>query len=136
MIDSIHPKTVLIVESQSELAVPLNIWPARYEIITSTTMTEVSKILHTEKVDLLAISCGKSQDEMSNLIADLSIAAQGKHIPLLVLCNLEQPISILPGSQHWSAKIGLAHTLTDKKTLALTIQNLESSLPLSKSILS
>jgi len=109
-------KSVLIIDSDTEFAVPLTLWPQTYELTVESELIKIPHIVKAQTVDLIAVSCGTTKEYMIDLITDINFSLGKQVLPLLLFCNLNQRISVIPGTGLWPGEIGIAHTLTNKET--------------------
>lgn len=114
-------KSILIVEPNLQLEAPYSFLnDDRYQITRVSNVLDANTNLKEQDFALVFLSCSFSNKKLINFLESLKEASHKKIIPLILLVDLNQPYSIVPGL-NWNQQLALLSSNSSKKELMGTL---------------
>lgn len=124
MLTSSVAKSVLIVEPNSDLEKPYSFLDQKkFQITRVSNSLTASYELQKSNFDLVFLSCSFSNKKILNFLESLKLAGSTRIIPLILVVDLSQPYSIVPGLT-WNNQLGLLSSISSEKELQINLSKL------------
>lgn len=121
--DSTLP-TILIVEPNLDLTKPYAFLDAKnFKITRVNSVLTASDELQKQDFNLVLLSCSFSNKKILNFLESIKLASKKQIIPLLLVVDLNQPYSIVPGL-NWDQKIAVLSSESLEEELATILRRL------------
>jgi len=117
-------KSILIIEPNLKQSKPYSLLDQKIFKLTSVSNCLAANAeLQKENFDLVFLSCSFSNKKLLSFLESLKQASKKEIIPLILVVDLGQPYSIVPGIS-WDNKIGLLSSQSSEKELAANLARL------------
>lgn len=117
-------KSILVVEPNSNLDRPYAFFDqAIFDLIRCSNPSVAREYLEQNKFALVCLSCSFSNKKMLNLLESIKNASQTSIIPIILVVDLQQPYSIVPGLT-WNGQIALLSSTSTAQDLKLQLGKL------------
>lgn len=117
-------KSILIVEPNLKQSKPYSLLDQKiFKLTKVTNVLAANAELQKENFDLVFLSCSFSNKKLLSFLESLKQASKSKIIPLILVVDLSQPYSIVPGIS-WDNKIGLLSSQSAEKELTANLARL------------
>jgi DNA-binding response OmpR family regulator len=124
MLTSSVAKSILIVEPNSDLEKPYFFLDQKiFQITRVSNSLTASYELQKQSFDLVFLSCSFSNKKILNFLESLKLAGNTKIIPLVLVVDLSQPYSIVPGL-NWNNQLSLLSSISSDKELQTNLSKL------------
>lgn len=124
MLTSSAAKSILIVEPNSDLEKPYSFLDQKiFQITRVNNSLTASYELQKSSFDLVFLSCSFSNKKILNFLESLKLAGNTKIIPLILVVDLSQPYSIVPGLT-WNNQLSLLSSISSDKELQTNLSKL------------
>jgi len=124
MLPDSTPPTILIVEPNLDLQKPYAFLNSKtFKITRVNSVLTASDELQKQDFSLVFLSCSFSNKKIFNFLESLKLASKKQIIPLLLVVDLNQPYSIVPGL-NWDQKIGLLSSQSFEEELVTLLRRL------------
>ena len=120
------PSRLLIIEPNSELTSPYQFFPNNFDIIRLTSTKTAFEKLASQDFSLFVVSTSFSPEKLTILLEALKNQFTDRVIPLLLVVDLNQPLSCVPGT-YWGGKLGLLPSNATKQQTLLTLDTIMSA---------
>ncbi len=121
--DSTLP-TILIVEPNVDLEKPyIFLDPKIFQVTRVSNVLIASEELQKQDFNLVFLSCSFSNKKILNFLESLKLASKKQIIPLLLVVDLDQPYSIVPGLK-WDQKIAVLSSRSSIEELQSALRHL------------
>ena len=117
---------LLIIEPNPELNSPYQFFPNNFDIIRLTSTKTAFQKLANQNFSLFVVSTSFSPEKLTTLLEALKNQFTDHIIPLLLIVDLDRPLSCVPGT-HWGGKLGLLPSNATKQQTLLTLDTLMSA---------
>ena len=117
-------KSILIIEPHLQQRKPYSLLDQKIFKLTMVSNCLVANAeLQKENFDLVFLSCSFSNKKLLIFLESLKQASKNKIIPLILVVDLNQPYSIVPGIS-WDNKISLLSSQSSAKELVASLTKL------------
>lgn len=117
-------KSILVVEPNSSLNQPYVFFDSAVFDITRCSNPNIAReYLQQKKFSLVCLSCSFSNKKMLNLLESIKNASQTAIIPLILVVDLQQPYSIVPGLS-WNGQLAVLSSVSTSQDLQLQLGKL------------
>lgn len=117
-------KSILIVEPNLDQKKPYSfIDPKTFKITRVNNSLDAAYELQKQSFDLVFLSCSFSNKKILNFLESLKEASSTKIIPLILVVDLNQPYSIVPGLT-WNKQLSLLSSSSSEKELHAALDQL------------
>lgn len=124
MLSDSTPPTILIVEPNLNLQKPYVFLDSKnFKITRVSDILIASNELQKQDFNLVFLSCSFSNKKMLNFLESVKLASKNQIIPLLLVVDLSQPYSIVPGL-NWDQKIAMLSSQSSAEELATILHHL------------
>lgn len=124
MLTSSALKSILIVEPNSDLEKPYYFLDQKkFHITRVNNSLTASYELQKSNFDLVFLSCSFSNKKILNFLESLKLAGNTRIIPLVLVVDLSQPYSIVPGLT-WNNQLSLLSSISSEKELQISLSKL------------
>ncbi len=124
MLSDSTPPTILIVEPNLNLQKPYVFLDSKnFKITRVSEILIASNELQKQDFNLVFLSCSFSNKKMLNFLESVKLASKNQIIPLLLVVDLSQPYSIVPGL-NWDQKIAMLSSQSSAEELATILHHL------------
>lgn len=124
MLPDSTPPTILIVEPNLDLQKPYAFLDSKtFKITRVSSVLTASDELQKQDFSLVFLSCNFSNKKILNFLESLKLASKKQIIPLLLVVDLNQPYSIVPGL-NWDQKIAVLSSQSAEEELATILHRL------------
>ncbi len=121
--DSTSP-FILIVEPNPALQKPYIFLDSKaFQVIRVNDVLSATQKLEQYQISLVFLSCSFSNKKMLHFLESLKQASHTKIIPLILVVDLHQPYSIVPGL-NWDQKLALLSSQSSREELSSHLQRL------------
>jgi hypothetical protein len=117
---------LLIIEPNQELTSPYKFFPDNFNIIRLTSTKTAFQKLANQNFSLFVVSTSFSPEKLTTLLEALKNQFTDCVIPLLLVVDLNQPLSCVPGT-YWGGKLGLLSSNATKQQTLLTLDTIMSA---------
>ena len=118
------PKSILIVEPNLNQEKPYSFLdPKTFKITRVNNSLDAAYELQKQSFVLVFLSCSFSNKKIINFLESLKEASNTKIIPLVLVVDLSQPYSIVPGLT-WNNQLSLLSSLSSEKGLRAALDQL------------
>jgi len=118
------PKSVLVVEPNTSLDQHYAFFDqVAFELTRCNNPSAAREYLEKQKFSLVCLSCSFSNKKMLSLLESVKNASQTSIIPLLLVVDLKQPYSIVPGLT-WNGQLALLSSISTSQDLQLQLEKL------------
>ena len=118
------PYTILIVEPNLDLQKPYAFLDQKlFKIIRVSNILTANNELQKQDFNLVLLSCSFSNKKILNFLESLKLASKSQIIPLLLVVDLNQPYSIVPGL-NWDQKIAVLSSQSAEEELSTILHRL------------
>lgn len=118
------PPTILIVEPNLDLKKPYDfLSPKNFKVTRVNNILIASNELQKQDFSLVFLSCSFSNKKILSFLESLKLASKKQIIPLLLIVDLNQPYSIVPGL-NWGQKIAVLSSQSSEEELATILRRL------------
>lgn len=124
MLTSSALKSILIVEPNSDLEKPYSFLDQKkFQITRVNNSLTASYELQKQNFDLVFLSCSFSNKKILNFLESLKLAGNTRIIPLILVVDLSQPYSIVPGLT-WNNQLSLLSSISSEKEMQISLSKL------------
>ena len=124
MLPDSTPPTILIVEPNLDLTKPYTFLDSKtFKITKVSSVLTASNELQKQDFSLVFLSCSFSNKKILNFLESLKLASKKQIIPLLLVVDLNQPYSIVPGL-NWDQKIAVLSSESLEEELIAILRRL------------
>lgn len=124
MLTPLSRAQVLVVEPNSQLVEPYCFLTDRVaEVTRLTSASAASQLLSNKNFDLVMASCSLSSRKLLHLLETIKTASQAAIIPLILVVDLQQPYSLVPGLS-WAKQVQLLSSRSNAEMLELALAQL------------
>lgn len=124
MLPDSTPSTILIVEPNLDLTKPYAFLdPKTFKITRVSSVLTASDELQKQDFSLVFLSCSFSNKKILNFLESLKLVSKKQIIPLLLVVDLNQPYSIVPGL-NWDQKIAVLSSESLEEELTAILRRL------------
>ncbi len=124
MLTSSASKSILIVEPNSDLEKPYSFLDQKtFKVTRASNSLTASYELQKQNFDLVFLSCSFSNKKILNFLESLKLAGSNQIIPLILVVDLSQPYSIVPGLT-WNNQLSLLNSISSDKELQIALSKL------------
>ena len=117
-------KSILIVEPNLDQKKPYSFLDLKtFKITRVNNSLDAAYELQKQSFDLVFLSCSFSNKKILNFLESLKEASSTKIIPLILVVDLSQPYSIVPGL-NWNKQLSLLSSFSSEKELRAAIDQL------------
>lgn len=121
MLQATTTQSILIVEPNLQLVKPYSFLDKNvYEITRVNNIIDATAKLKKQNFTLVFLSCSFSNKKLINFLESLKEASRKEIIPLILLVDLNQAFSIVPGL-NWNQQFALLSSNSSKKELTTTL---------------
>ena len=121
--DSTTP-AILIVEPNLDLQKPYAFLDTKnFKITKVSDIATANDELQKQDFSLVFLSCSFSNKKILNFLESLKLASKNQIIPLILIVDLNQPYSIVPGL-NWDQKIAVLSSQSSAEELMTILHHL------------
>ncbi len=121
--DSILP-AILIVEPNVDLEKPyIFLDPKIFQVTRVSNVLIASEELQKQDFNLVFLSCSFSNKKILSFLESLKLASKKQILPLILVVDLHQPYSIVPGLK-WDQKIAVLSSASTTEELQSVLRRL------------
>ncbi len=116
--------TILIVEPNLDLQKPYAFLDTKnFKITKVSDIATANDELQKQDFSLVFLSCSFSNKKILNFLESLKLASKNQIIPLILIVDLNQPYSIVPGL-NWDQKIAVLSSQSSAEELMTILHHL------------
>lgn len=116
--------TILIVEPNLDLQKPYAFLDTKnFKITKVSDIVTANDELQKQDFSLVFLSCSFSNKKILNFLESLKLASKNQIIPLILIVDLNQPYSIVPGL-NWDQKIAVLSSQSSAEELMTILHHL------------
>jgi DNA-binding response OmpR family regulator len=116
--------SILIVEPNLDLEKPYIFLDSQtFKITRVSNVFAAGEELQKQVFALVFLSCSFSNKKILNFLEELTLASKKQVLPLILVVDLHQPFSIVPGL-HWDQKVAVLSSVTSKEEVMTCLQQL------------
>lgn len=124
MSEALVQKSILIVEPNLDLEKPYSFLDQKlFKVTRVSDVLTASDELQKQDFSLVFLSCSFSNKKLLNFFEALKLASKKQIMPLLLVVDLNQPYSIVPGL-NWDQKIALLSSQSAEEELVNILRRL------------
>ncbi len=116
----------LVVEPNASLQKPYSFIDQKLDLNRVASVKQALQALNKQSFILFLISASYSPDQTLTLLDAFKNNFQQQVIPLIIVVDLNQPLSTVPGTQ-WGGKLAILSSASGQELTLLTIDSLLSA---------
>jgi hypothetical protein len=116
----------LAVEPNQQVQQPYQYLGQRLRLQRTPSLFEALSLLDEKKFHLFMVSASFSPDKTLKLLTACKNKFVEQVIPLMIIVDLSQPLSTIPGT-HWGGRLGLLHTGASRRQTLTVLDSLLSA---------
>lgn len=121
-----HLPRLLAVEPNRSLDLPYQFFQSKLELRQVNTVKQAIEQLANNSFQVYSLSASFAPDQQLILLDAFKHSFTNQVIPLLIVVDLSQPVSTIPGTK-WSGKLALLPSNASKQLTLLSIDSLLSA---------
>jgi PleD family two-component response regulator len=120
-----HPKA-LVAEPNDHLRQPYQHLTHKLDLIQTSSVKTALQALNQNTFSLFIVSTSFAPDQITTLLEALKNSFHDQIIPLILVVDLNQPLSTVPGTE-WGGRLGLLASNSNRKLTLATLDTLLST---------
>lgn len=116
----------LVVEPNTSLQKPYSFIDQKLNLTRVTSVKQALQALNKQSFSLFLISASYSPDQTLTLLDAFKNNFQQQVIPLIIVIDLKQPLSTVPGTQ-WGGRLAILSSVSSQELTLLTVDSLMSA---------